>query len=162
MQKSRPVCGQSYFFQDYQYTRQDQRDVSRTFLQAYQYSSPMSYPRQDSRYSDQEQCLNVSSTFLGLLIRWLRDYRNDRITGMNILIDYSKDFSLITSCLALLALSLLDETCLKDFMGQKSWTEVTKFFLVEENFFQGKEILTPMKNYVQIKNFNKKQILFSG
>ena len=47
-------------------------------------------------------------------------------------------------------------------MGQKSWTEVTKFFLVEENFFQGKEILTPMKNYVQIKNFNKKQILFSG
>ena len=55
----------------------------------------------DSRYSDQEPRV-VSPTFLGLLIRWSSDYRNDRITALTILVDYSNDFSLITNCLALL------------------------------------------------------------
>ena len=60
-----------------------------------------SYPLQDFLYSDQEACI-VSATFLGLLIRWSRDYQNNRITAMTIPVDYSKDFSPITSCLAFL------------------------------------------------------------
>ena len=40
--------------------------------------------------------------FLRLLIRWSRDYRNDRATCITIPIDYSNDFSPINSCLAFL------------------------------------------------------------
>ena len=54
-----------------------------------------------SRYSDQGPCV-ASPTFLELLIRWSRDYRNDRMTAMIIVVGYSNNFSPITSFLKFL------------------------------------------------------------
>ena len=117
--QSRPMCRKSYFSQDYRYISRDQCMVTPTFCRAINtlvetivllvllfVGLPIhqSRPVCSQSYFLQDSECHQSYFFVGLPIQQSRprNYRNNRVIGMTNPIDYSNDFSPITSCLAFL------------------------------------------------------------